>query len=183
MTRFDFQDPATTLVKPFYTFKVAANLEQNDYGLHLWCRDGAGAGFMRDDPRQYGDWAVRCKITAGLQNPSTKVCLLLWPDGTGWPPEIDFNESGDRTRSNQTMHYSSANLMHHSTYPVDQTVFHTYGVRVEPATISYFCDGVLRTAVANEAPGVNWNLHVRTQPNLDTVSETKLDVRWIEIPA
>src|SRR5262245_37172500 len=127
--RFEFRDVAhasdgydelvTDLHDPWHVFKSQANTEQDYLGLHLYCRDGAGAGVMRTDPREYGTWTVRSRISSGLQNPSTKVCLLLWPDGGEWPPEIDFNESADRTRSHQTEHYGPTNAMHHTNYGVD----------------------------------------------------------------
>lgn len=179
--RIDFRN-GTPLPSNWATFQPKANFVHDAQGLHLWCRDGAGAGGMLKYPRAYGSWLVRSRISPGAHRPSTKVCLLLWPAGTGWPPEVDFNESGDRTRSNQTLHYSPQNRMLHTSYEVDQTLWHTFGVTVDPLSVAYSCDGKLRAAVENLVPGTSWNLHLRTEPHYDPVSETVLDVRWIEVP-
>ena len=156
------------------------NAELTDKGLVLWCRNGQGGGVMLDRPKRYGLWEVRMRIEPGSTNPSTKVCLLLWPDGGGWPPEIDFNESGDRTRSNQTLHYDSDNKMLHTSYPVDQTKWHTYGARVTSERVVYRCDDVFKGMVTNFAPGILWNVHLRTETN-GYDDETKLQVRWVRI--
>lgn len=191
--RYDFRD-AASLPAGIHTFPSRANLVQDLHGLHMWCRDGAGAGFMVEAPRQYGTWKVRMRISVGLLVPTTKVCLLLMQAKdpiTGvrpWPPELDFNESGDRAWSHQTLHTAPLDPetgQHpevHTSFPVDQTQTHTFGVTVEPDTILYTCDGHLGASTPNLVPDVLWNLHVRTEPNLDPVSETCMDVRWIEIP-
>jgi hypothetical protein len=182
----DYDEIVGELADPFRVFKATSNLEHDENGLHLYCRGGAGAGFMVVAPHDYGSWAVRMRISAGLETPTTKVCLLLWQDGGGWPPEIDFNESGDRARSSQTEHYGVHVDGHHpeihTSYPIEQTEWHTFGVEITPELVTYLCNGRARAAVPNEVPGTLWNLHVRTEPNLDTESETRLDVRWIEIP-
>lgn len=167
-----------------------ANLVHDQWGLHLWCRNGEGVGVMLDDPHTEGIWKVRSRISAGAANPSTKVCELLWPaGGKPWPPEIDFNESGDRTKSHQTLHYSDPpdavlgdagfNLMRHTSYPIDETTWHTYGVEVRPGLVQYSCDGIATTQVYGDVPsGQPWNCHIRTEPN-GHADETHLDVRWM----
>lgn len=139
------------------------NLEFNEFGLSMFCRNGKGAAIMLPIPKAYGTWKVNMRISPG----KTKVCLLLWPKkGDAWPPEIDFNESGDRSKSHQTFHYSSQNMMAHTSYLVDQTVWHSYGVQVTPDGVRYLLDGQQRAMVVpNRAPGQEWNLHIRTVPN------------------
>src|SRR5262245_11838985 len=70
-----------------------ANIDFTSEGARLWVRNGKGAAMSFKNPIKYGEWKVKMKISGS----GTKVCLLLWPYGGGWPPEIDFNESGDRT--------------------------------------------------------------------------------------
>ena len=174
----------------FAVFAAKENLVQDEWGVHLLCRGGAGAGFMYLRPFSYRVWRCRMRISDDGNIPSTKVCLLLWEQNGNWQRdhhEIDYNESGDRDVSHQTEHYgatdnSGRHPMHQTNYPVDQRVWHTYGVSVQETLISYLCDGKLRAAVPNESPGVLWVPHFRTQPNLDTEGETKMDIRWIEVP-
>lgn len=197
--RYDFRTMTTLPNPPWYVIMQDNNLVHDEWGLHLWCRNGEGVGVMLSDPHVEGVWRVRSRISAGATNPSTKVCELLWPGGakdpiTGkvpWPPELDFNESGDRTRSHQTFHYSDPpdavlgdpgfNLMHHSAYPIDQTKWHTYGVEIRAGIITYSCDWL---AVGSPVPMVNvpadqlWNCHIRAEPNGHS-DVTHLDVRWM----
>jgi hypothetical protein len=191
--RYDFRTP--DLVIP--GFHVSAfNVVDDEWGIHLYCQPNAGTYFMIDQPKKAGLWQVHSRISAGAANPSTKVCELLWPEQSPdksaariWPPEIDFNESGDRTASHQTLHYGTRdqNFMHHTGYSVDQTQWHTYGVRVLPGQISYLLDGVERAHVDQDVPAsagyndLGWNMHVRTEPN-GSQDFTKMDVRWVEIP-
>jgi hypothetical protein len=182
--RIDFRNGV--LPPNFAVFQPKDNLVLDTEGLHLWCRNGAGAGGMLKAPRAYGTWRVRSRISEGQHgDPMTKICNLLWEADGNWTRdhhEIDFNESGDRAVSNQTEHFGPANSMHHTTYAVDQIVWNTFEVRVSPETVSYYCDSMLRAAVPNESPGVLWNMHLRTEPHYDTESETVMDVRWIEVP-
>lgn len=147
---------------------------------------------MIDRPRKFGTWKIMSRITAGLENPSTKVCELLWPrKGTvpNWPPEIDFNESGDRFASHQTVHYMQKPKMFHSAYPIDQRTFHVYGVTVSELGVQYLCDGdKTRDLIPRNWGGytdrigeVEWNLHARTDPH-GSLDVTRLDVRWMDIP-
>jgi hypothetical protein len=187
---FDFRTTPTADIPGFHV--SATNVVDDDWGIHLYCQPNAGTYFMIDRPRTEGLWQVRSRISAG----TTKVCDLLWPaqnpDKTAapiWPPEIDFNESGDRTKANQTLHYGTRdqNYMHHTTYPVDQTQWHTYGVRVAAGRIGYLLDGVEQRFVDQDVPssvgynGAGWNMHIRTEPN-DSLDLTKMDVRWVEVP-
>lgn len=78
--------------------------------------------------RTYGAYFVRSKVTgAGL----TQV-ELLWPT-TGWPPEIDFNETGGDTSSSMaTLHFGSGNHQIHATVNVEMTQWHTWGLSGRP---------------------------------------------------
>jgi opacity protein-like surface antigen len=151
-----------------------SNIDFIPEGARLWVRNGKGAAMGLKNPIKYGEWKVKMKISGS----GTKVCLLLWPYGDGWPPEIDFNESGDRTKSNQTMHYSSSNNMIQTHYAVDQTKWHIYGVRVRENTVAYTLDGRVMATVANMAPSQSWNLHIRTVKTSSTSQNTQLLVAW-----
>lgn len=197
MTIYDFRTPG--MVIPGFHVS-ATNVVDDEWGIHLYCQPNAGTYFMVDQPRTEGLWQVRCRISEG----TTKVCDLLWPaqspDKTAlpiWPPELDFNESGDRTKSNQTLHYGTReeNFMHHTTFPtattpvkvLDQTQWHTYGCLVAPGRVGYLLDGEEQAHVDKDVPasvgyqGRGWNLHVRHEPN-GSLDLTKMDVRWVEIP-
>lgn len=173
-------------LSPFAVFADRDNFIQDGYGLHLFCRNFAGAGFEIKNPKQYGLWQARTRISAGVDlTHTTKICTLLWEAQGEWKVrfgEIDYNESGDRTLSNQTEHYPPDNKMHHTHYPADQLNFHTYGVLVGPSEIVYFYDGQQQgPSIPNEHTGKWWNQHLRAEPR-DDHSETRLDVRWIEVP-
>lgn len=171
---------------PFGVFADRDNFVQDDTGVHLYCRNFAGAGFMLMNPKQYGLWQVRSRATAGIDlTHTTKVCDLLWEANGDWKTnfgEVDFNESGDRTISNQTEHFPPDNKMHHTHYDADQLTWHTYGVEMSPASIRYFYDGVQQgEPVVNEHGPKWWNPHMRAEPR-DDMSETRMDVRWVEVP-
>lgn len=164
------------------------NVEFTDHGLRLWCRGGVGAYVMREQPFVLGTARVRCRISGPTDRPTTKVCLLLWPDGgTPWPPEIDFNESGLRTESHQTLHYGVVDPVthkhpeHHVKFLVDQTKWHTYAVNVMQGYVEVSCDGVVRSQFVQDVPiGQAYNLHIRTDPH-DSSDVTALDVRSVAI--
>lgn len=155
-------------------------------GLRLWVRDGQGCGVMLTKPTQYGKWEVSCSITGPTDRITTRICLLLWPEqlavGSLWPPEIDFNESGKRLESHQTLHYGVVDPLTnkhpeiHRSYGVNQNNVHKYGVEVLPDVVNFFCDDVRRTYVPNVADDVRWNMHMRTDPHNAPLDETYLDV-------
>ena len=72
----------------------------------------------------YGAYFVRSRMTGAGP---TQV-ELLWP-ASGWPPEIDFDETyGPVTSSMGTLHYTSNNSEIHNVVNVDMTQWHTWGV-------------------------------------------------------
>ena len=85
----------------------------------------------------YGAYFVRSKLTGAGP---TQV-ELLWPK-TGWPPEIDFNETdGGTTASQATVIYPTVNNQVHNQVVVDMTQWHTWGVIWTPTLITYTLDG------------------------------------------
>jgi outer membrane protein OmpA-like peptidoglycan-associated protein len=98
--------------------------------------------------KTYGAYFVRSRLTGA--GPSSVE--LLWPTGTDWPPEIDFNETfGGDTSSMATVHYAAANLQEHSELDIDMTQWHTWGVIWTPTTITYTVDGRQWGEVTNSA--------------------------------
>lgn len=88
-------------------------------------------------PRTYGAYFVRSRVTGAGP---TQV-ELLWP-ATGWPPEVDFNETnGGTSFSLATLHFTSANSQIHSTVNIDMTQWHTWGVIWTPTSVTYTVDG------------------------------------------
>ena len=85
----------------------------------------------------YGAYFVRSKLTGAGP---TQV-ELLWPK-TGWPPEIDFNETnGGTTASQATVIYPTVDNQVHNQVAVDMTQWHTWGVIWTPTLITYTLDG------------------------------------------
>jgi outer membrane protein OmpA-like peptidoglycan-associated protein len=109
----------------------------------------------------YGAYFVRSKMTG----PGPTQVELLWPK-TGWPPEIDFDEtSGGDTTSIATLHYSSANLQVHQTENIDMTQWHTWGVIWSPTAVTYVVDGQVwgTETVSSEIPDQPMTLDITQQ--------------------
>lgn len=85
----------------------------------------------------YGAYFVRSRVTGAGP---TQV-ELLWPT-SGWPPEIDFNETNGATNfSMATLHFNSNNSQVHSTINTDMSQWHTWGVIWTANSVSYTLDG------------------------------------------
>lgn len=186
----NFVNDQTPLADPWRSWGNA-RIGFSAFGLELKCDgDGAGCGVMYQLPMRYADYKVRMMTSGPLDRVTTKHNALLWPDGgRPWPPEIDFNESGDRLISHQTIHWGNfdENFMLHSKYPVNQTVLHTYRVQMWPDAIVYMLDGRV-TRVIPEFEGLPdpaqlFNLHVRAEPNNAPLDKTTLTVNAITIRA
>ena len=109
----------------------------------------------------YGAYFVRSRETG----PGPTVVELLWPV-TGWPPEIDFNETDGRTTfSFATLHWGAANHQVQVRTPVDLTQWHTWGVVWTPTTVVYTVDGRVWGVVnaPSEVPHVPMSLHLQQQ--------------------
>lgn len=87
--------------------------------------------------RTYGATFIRSRLTG----PGPTQVAILWPV-SGWPPEIDFDETyGGTTSTQATLHYTSANLQIHRNLQIDMTAWHTWGVIWTPTSITYTVDG------------------------------------------
>lgn len=109
----------------------------------------------------YGAYFVRSRLTG---NGPTGV-QLLWPT-SGWPPEIDFNETGGTTTgTSSTVHFGSANHQDQRTVKIDMTQWHTWGVIWTPTSITYTVDGNSWGSIttASEIPNQPMTLDLQQQ--------------------
>jgi hypothetical protein len=92
-------------------------------------------------PLTFGAFFVRSRIS----NAGPNEVELLWPAVNQWPPEIDFNESGQRwSATSGTVHHGSAasDLRIQQNLPgIDLRRWHTWGVIWTPHSITYTVDG------------------------------------------
>jgi Glycosyl hydrolases family 16 len=87
--------------------------------------------------RTYGAYFVRSRVTGAGP---TQV-MLLWPT-QGWPPEIDFNETGGTTSSTSaTLHFNPNNGQDQRELTINMTQWHTWGVIWTPSSVTYTVDG------------------------------------------
>jgi len=99
-----------------------------------WVSGGIG---QSGESLTYGAFFVRSRMT-GVGPTQVE---LLWPT-TGWPPEIDFDETyGGVSAEEATLHYSSANLQIYNNLTIDMTQWHTWGIVWSPESIIYTVDG------------------------------------------
>jgi beta-glucanase (GH16 family) len=132
----------------------------------------------------YGKYEVRMKATPG----NSKITFLLWA-AVNWPPEIDFAEfpnTGDgaaRQHFNQTLHYSDANLMIHSSTDADMTVWHTVGLEWSPGKIVYTLDGVPTTTLTEHVPNEDMWMGLQTAAKADWVPIESADtyIDWVHV--
>jgi beta-glucanase (GH16 family) len=109
----------------------------------------------------YGAFFVRSRMTG----PGPTQVEMLWPV-SGWPPEIDFNETyGGSTSSQATLHYSSANIALHRNVSIDMTQWHTWGIVWTPVSIQYTVDGRVWGTIDDPAiiPHQPMSLHFQQQ--------------------
>jgi hypothetical protein len=108
----------------------------------------------------YGAYFVRSRVTG----PGPTNVELLYPN-SGWPPEIDFNEtSGTTSASMATVHWGASNSQYHSYENIDLTQWHTWGVIWTPTSITYTIDGqVWSTVTSSDAEIPNVPMHLALQ--------------------
>lgn len=93
----------------------------------------------------YGAYFVRSRITAAGPNEAQ----VLWPK-KGWPPEIDFNETGASASStSSTVHFGANDQMSHRYIAINLTMWHTWGVIWTPSSVTYVVDGHAWGQVSN----------------------------------
>jgi outer membrane protein OmpA-like peptidoglycan-associated protein len=133
-------------------------------------------------PHTYGAYFVRSRTTGAGP---TQV-ELLWPV-SGWPPEIDFNETyGGVTATQATLHYTSANLQIHADLNIDMTAWHTWGVIWTPTAVTYTVDGSVWGTVADASAIPNQPMTLNLQQQIwcssgfacPTTPES-MDINWV----
>jgi Glycosyl hydrolases family 16 len=132
----------------------------------------------------YGAYYVRSRVTGAGP---TQV-ELLWPAGPGWPPEVDFNETGGGTTgTSATVHWdvpSDQDQRGDST--VDMTQWHTWGVIWTPTSLTYTLDGKVwgTVNVASEVPNEAMTLDLQQQTWCGTggtcpTAPVSMDIDWV----
>jgi len=143
--------------------EVAGGLLQlNMFQDPVYAKSWVGGGVCQcGNPMLYGAFFVRSRLTG----PGPTQVELLWPL-SGWPPEIDFNETYGATNfSMATDHYLANNLQIQRTVNVDMTQWHTWGVVWTPTSLDYVLDGKVWGKVMGSAeiPSVPMSLHIQQQ--------------------
>jgi outer membrane protein OmpA-like peptidoglycan-associated protein len=109
----------------------------------------------------YGAYFVRSRVTG----PGPTQVELLWPT-SGWPPEIDFDETfGGVTSSSATLHWSAANDQTQTTVNANMEQWHTWGVIWTPTSVTYTLDGSVwgQVDVAADVPHQRMTLDLQQQ--------------------
>ncbi|HEU5001685.1 MAG TPA: glycoside hydrolase family 16 protein [Actinomycetota bacterium] len=142
----------------------------------------------------YGKYEVRFRMDAG---DGVAGVLLLWPSGSGWPPEIDFAEDGGgaRTHTSATLHCGTNGndscQIQHTLSGIDLTQWHTLGVEWTPGLLSYTFDGTVWATVADaRVPAQTMEMDLQTQagtcgdtwapcPDASTPAHVDMQVDWV----
>jgi beta-glucanase (GH16 family) len=133
----------------------------------------------------YGAYFVRSRVTG----PGPTGVELLWPT-VGWPPEIDFNETGGGTGSTTATDIwgpASGKSQNQIRLNVDMTQWHTWGVIWTPTSITYTVDGrVWGTMVTGtvSVPNVPMTLDLQQQTWCSSgwacpTSQQSMQVDWV----
>ena len=88
--------------------------------------------------RTYGTYLVRSRLTGAGDD----EVQMLWPVAHVWPPEVDFNETGQHaTDTAWYVHYSATNRQLAHTLKVNLMKWHTWGVIWTSTSITFTVDG------------------------------------------
>ena len=134
----------------------------------------------------YGAFFVRSRQTGA----GPTIVQLLWPN-QGWPPEIDFTETGgDTTAATATNIWglnSNGNVEQQQVaLSIDMTQWHTWGVIWTPTSITYTVDGQSWGTFTDpsEIPSQPMSLHIQQQTWCSAgyacpTSPESTDVDWV----
>lgn len=155
------------------------NTFQDPQFNNAWVEGGAS---KYSAPHTYGAYFVRSRTTG----PGPTQVELLWPT-SGWPPEMDFNETyGGVTATQATLHYTNANLQIHTNLTIDMTQWHTWGVIWTPTSVTYTVDGSVWGTVTDAAAIPDQPMTLNLQQQIwcssgfacPTVPES-MDINWV----
>jgi hypothetical protein len=165
-------------------------VKQGMLELHAW-RDPAygdkwttGGLCQCGRPLTYGAIFVRSRITGAGPN----EVELLWPVTNEWPPEVDFNETGDvDTSTSWTIHYGSLdNTYQRTLHGENMTAWHTWGVIWTPTSLTFTVDGVVwgKFSGSGAIPNVPMTLDIQQRPGCSlgpvcTVRDESMLVDWV----
>ncbi|MCU4186185.1 glycoside hydrolase family 16 protein [Acidiferrimicrobium sp. IK] len=153
-------------------------------GQNSWVSGGLGS----HQTNLYGQYLVRMRTDSGA---GISAIALLWPDGSSWPPEIDFYEDSPTSNARDgmaaTLHYGADNSqIQRSLSGIDFTQWHTFGVTWTPGHLVYTVDGqVWGSVTSSEVPTVPMALDLQTQligtDNNATPAQpvVNMDVDWV----
>ena len=169
-----------------------ANVVVSGDELHLLASAGGTGGVMfYGNPQTYGMYLVRMK---GDYEPGLQISdvVLLWPNSSAWPPEIDLFEDSGGARSSYlaTVHPGpSGDNSDQIHVPVnnDATQWHTYGVEWTPNSITFTLDGTpVGAAISSSGlpawPDIPMNLALQSEnlgPAQPSQSIETLTVAWV----
>jgi beta-glucanase (GH16 family) len=143
-------------------------------------------GVSQNTVQTYGAYFVRSRVTgAGPTNVE-----LLFP-AVGWPPEVDFNETGgDTTGMTATTIFalssSGAKSQVQLQQQIDMTQWHTWGVIWTPTSLTYTVDGKVWGSITNpaEVPQQLMELDLQQQTWCSSgyacpTAPQQMDVDWV----
>lgn len=134
-------------------------------------------------PFHYGAFFVRSRITG----PGPNEVELLWPVSNKWPPEIDFNETGNEdTSTSWTVHYGQYNSIFQRTLNINMAQWHTWGIIWTPTALVFTVDGTTWGTFTDPSviPNVPMTLDLQQRPacssgTVCTASEQSMYVDWV----
>ena len=140
-------------------------LSLNTFQDSAYNNEWVAGGVSQNLTRTYGAYFVRSRVTgAGPTNVE-----LLFP-ATGWPPEVDFNEtsgvsSGTSATTIWAVNGSGTKSQVQVQLAIDMSQWHTWGVIWTPTSVTYTVDGRVWGTVTNasEVPQVAMRLDLQQQ--------------------
>jgi len=149
-----------------------------------WVSGGVGGHSIMS--QTYGKYLVRYRMDIGK---GVSGILLLWPVADIWPPEIDFVEDGDgsRTSSSATLHWGSSNHQQQVSHNADFSLWHTLGVEWTPGRLVFTMDNGVWGVINNtNVPDIPHSLDAQAQvcngpncPDGTTPSVVNLEIDWV----
>jgi hypothetical protein len=155
-------DPGA-MFEPSHVTQTGGVLNINTYRDASLDNDWATGGLCQcANAQTYGRYFVRSRITRGGDDNDE----LLWPAGGGWPPEVDFNETGSSTaQTGSYVHYDTDNSQIAHQLHVNLLAWHTWGVIWTPTSLTFTVDGAVwgRVTDPSAIPTVAMTLDLQEQ--------------------